>query len=193
MSAEPPHPRHGAHLLKDEYVAEKQVQGGLLLPPKHPAWGAFRWTGMCGWLEAAPRGWETTSTPTQIYLLKPVLKNGCSIEPWVTESFQRCQSHSVIGPLESGITSSCKYTLSQKKIWIWEQMGTKDGLFQDTRVYQIKRRKPRAGKILSNILEPYKTWCFLSNTHFCSSNLSSRDTVCLDACAKVGLWKQGCE
>lgn len=36
-------------------------------------------------------------------------------------------------------------------------MGTKDGLFQDTRVYQIKRRKPRAGKILSNILEPYKT------------------------------------
>ena len=117
MSAEPPHPRHGAHLLKDEYVAEKQVQGGLLLPPKHPAWGAFRWTGMCGWLEAAPRGWETTSTPTQIYLLKPVLKNGCSIEPWVTESFQRCQSHSVIGPLENGITSSCKYTLSQKKIW----------------------------------------------------------------------------
>ena len=52
MSAEPPHPGHGAQLLKDEHVAEKQVQGGPPLPPKHSAWGAFRWTGMCGWLEA---------------------------------------------------------------------------------------------------------------------------------------------
>ena len=121
---------------------------------------ACRWESGPGWAPAASQApslgsllldgdvWVAGGCPLEdekppplahrFYLLKPVLKNGHSIEPWVTESFQRCWNHSIIGPLENGIISSCKYTLSQKKIWIWEEMGTKDGLFRDTHVYQIK-------------------------------------------------------